>query len=87
MFITFKSQGNESPFGRTRAPGHVCGILNKAAGKPDVWEHVCEFSVPMKTSSSTEKKRGMLFYNTTMKDVRVDWIQDLIKSESLQEKV
>ena len=90
LFITFKSQSAGSPFKATSAPETVCNILNQAATSAwathgtEPWQHVCEFPVQM--SRSKETKKAMLFYNSTMQDVKVEWIEDYIKRQKITTK-
>ena len=92
LFITFKSQSKgqtNSKYAGHGAPWAVLSHLNEAATaswakdmdptSPPAgpWEHVCEFAVQMK--SSGEAKRAMLFRNTVMKDVSVEWIKRVMR--------
>ena len=84
LFITHKSQAQDSPYaGRdsNQAGDAICSILNNVAQRewagPTAfpWVYVCDFKASMKGVG--ERKRAMLFCNTTVElGMEIDWIRD-----------
>ena len=80
IYITFKNQNED---GRdSDGPGNdVRNLLNEVANASwaknikcsDPWDYVCDFAISM--GGCGHKKRAMLFHNTALKGVDIDWIK------------